>query len=103
MITDSNLIEKFEGRNPYLDSSIKEGKTKFKQILPNLKKVNFKELIEEDKKIFIKNQFEIENKINNAVKNNNAELVNSLYVKKFNNSSFKNTQLINNKLNKINS
>ena len=103
MKTDSNLSEKFEGRNPYLDSSIKEGKTKFKQILPNLKKVNFKELIEEDKKIFIKNQFEIENKINNAVKNNNAELVNSLYVKKFNNSSFKNTQLLNNKLNKIKS
>ena len=52
---------------------------------------------------FIKNQIEIVNKINNSVKNNNAELVNSLYVKKFNNSSFKNTQLLNNKLNKIKS
>ena len=113
--TDKNAIKIFENRDFKLDRNINANyrvglkklqalsktnnsfdKKEFEESLKSLE-INKKQFTEE----LYRKKYDTNLQIKNAIENNNAALVDNLYVKKFNNSSFEKTQLLNTKLKKL--
>ena len=112
--TDKDAIKIFENRDFKLDRNINTNyrvglkklqarlannsfdKKEFEKSLKSLD-INKKQFTEE----LYRKKYDINLQIKNAIENNNAALVDKLYVKKFNNSSFEKTQLLNTKLKKL--